>query len=382
MQYDVTRIFRICESDETIYIPQDKCILTTQSDDTTSIEGFSGYYLLNTSSEKNAIVLLSGREKFHVPSQLFLQPGDFIYLDEESKEVVLLESSDVPDRVLFLTGQCNSNCIMCPYTHKWRTKAKASDFALLKRFVDLMNPYAEYVCVTGGEPTLLGEGFLTLLSHIKQHFVNPLVHILTNGRVFYYPDFVEDYMNVCSPNTLLGIPIYGHNAQTHDYITQTPGSFLQTQEGIQNLLHKKSRIEIRIVVSALNATSLLHIGAYIIEKLSSVHIVSIMGIEMMGSAFIHKEIVWIDFDELKSALYDLCLMLIENGIQVQLYNFPLCKLHPSLWGIAKKSISSNKVEYFPICDTCTVKDSCGGFFNSTIHMPSVTAQPVIGGVEQ
>ena len=64
-----------------------------------------------------------------------------------------------------------------------------------------------------------------------------------------------------------------------------------------------------------------------------------IAMEMMGCAAVHKDELWVDypivFKKMKSAID----CLISHGIDVQLYNFPLCAVERGYWHIAVKSIT-------------------------------------------
>ncbi len=53
-----------------------------------------------------------------------------------------------------------------------------------------------------------------------------------------------------------------------------------------------------------------------------------------------------------------------------IYNHQLCLLDRELWPFAVKSISDWKNEYHPECLSCSVVDSCGGFFYSAKYRVS------------
>lgn len=54
-------------------------------------------------------------------------------------------------------------------------------------------------------------------------------------------------------------------------------------------------------------------------------------------------------------------ILVTSGIDVQLYNFPLCAVEHDYWRLAAKSITEYKIRYMEACDECSVKPICGGF---------------------
>ena len=306
-----------------------------------------------------------------------LESGFFISVNTDSKppEIKVLQTSDIPDRTLFTTGFCNSNCIMCPYTEYYRLHSENEPLARLKRFIELMDPYSDYLCITGGEPTLLKENFLELLLAVKNHFQGTLTHILTNGRTFSYKDFVAAYQSVRPYKTLLGIPLHAGNSVLHDKISQSPGSFEQTTRGLDLLHRYGEHIEIRIVTSAINKENLPYLAQFISDRYPNVRHVCFMGLEMMGSSMVNRSDVWCPYSDIMPYVQTASDILLEHAIPVQLYNYPLCYVDKKYHTLYRKSISPWKIVYLPECEKCHCKEECGGFFKTTAVMPDIVVQP-------
>lgn len=281
------------------------------------------------------------------------------------------------DTTLFLTGECNSNCIMCPYTTTKRLGAKKTELPFLLGLMECIDPHTEYLCITGGEPTLSKHDFLRVLEAIKNRFDEAIVHILTNGRTFSYSGFYEEYKKVRPYNTLLGIPLHAGNAALHDTISDCSGSFDQTVAGLDLLYSRHEFIELRIVASALNAEELPELANFIGNRYPAVDHVSIMGLEMMGNAMLHRERVWIPFDKLMPWVLKATDILLSKGVSVQLFNFPLCYIPERYEALYRKSITPSKVEYMEDCEKCTRKNECGGFFRSTKVMSGIVVYPYL-----
>lgn len=81
-------------------------------------------------------------------------------------------------------------------------------------------------------------------------------------------------------------------------------------------------------------------------------------------------------DKVKEHLYKASIILIENGITTNLYNFPLCCIDERIYTIAHKSITDYKVRYKKECENCLIKKECGGFFNSTIKLKDIRIKPI------
>ena len=362
-------ILRCSYSDEAPWLPKEKCALICE-EGLSLIDGYGAY-------------LVSEEVKTQYPDDplVFVMPedceaGEFLRLDYENvTNMTRLVTADLSERTLFLTGRCNSNCIMCPYSTRQRLNGQPSEVGELLQYIELMNPEAEYLCITGGEPTLLKEGFLTVLSAVKAHFQYALVHILTNGRTFYYRDFYEAYQTARPYETLLGIPLHASTELLHDKIAGVLGSFRQTIKGLDRCYAGGEHIEIRIVTSALNIHNLRDLALFIAARYPAVSHVSLMGLEMMGNAMLNRQDVWVGYDTLMPEVEAVADILLSHGVSVRLFNYPLCKVGHKYHTIYYRSISEYKIRYKPECDDCTKQSECGGFFQTTIAMPDITVQP-------
>ena len=160
---------------------------------------------------------------------------------------------------------------------------------------------------------------------------------------------------------MIAIPIHGSNTKIHDTITQAEASFDQTVLGIRKLLKAGVHIELRIVVSKMNVKDLNNIALLIVNQFSNVEYVSIIAMEMTGSARVNQEKVWISYREAAKAAIEASMILLKNGIDVKLYNFPLCTVKREFWTLCEKSISTSKVRYGNVCHNCKVKNPAEEF---------------------
>ena len=289
-----------------------------------------------------------------------------------------LSSADTRhDNTIFTTGLCNSNCIMCPYTEKFRLNSKLEPLSVLVHHAEQIEPDAKYICITGGEPTLLRDDFLKLVEHLKNNFPDAMLHILTNGRTFAYKEFLNDFRKVRPYSTLLGIPLHADNAELHDYISQAGGSFDETLKGLDNLYKAGEHIEIRIVTSKLNYINLPALANLIAQRYAYCQHVCIMGLVMMGNAMINRDKVWCSYDELWPFVREAADILIMNGIEAELYNYPLCIVEHRLQPLYRRSITPSKIEFMSECSACYRKPECGGFFRTTKIMPDIKVKPYL-----
>lgn len=306
---------------------------------------------------------------------LSLEPFDVVEIDKFAvlKSLYLNASNS---NALFVGARCNCNCLMCPYSEASRKGHEMLPVDHLTEILDYIPSDAPFITVTGGEPTLLGTGFLKLARYLNLNLSNTFIQYLTNGRAFANTEFGLLFRDLLRPNNRVAIPIHGPNAELHDYITQSPNSFDQTVHGIQLLESSSAELEIRIVVSQLNYTTMLDIAKFIVRSFQRITCINFMGLEMLGNAAKNASSIWINYKSAFPYIKAAINFLIANKKDVELYNFPLCTVDREYWGICAKSISDYKVTFAEQCSDCAVKEMCGGFFNSTSRYGKLSIEPV------
>lgn len=280
------------------------------------------------------------------------------------------------ENLFFVTGKCNSNCIMCPSPEQMRRMGDKANVDNLIEIAGHIPSDTSHLTITGGEPFLAGRDLFRLLNYCKNKFISTEFLILTNGRVFALKEYCRLLKETIPSNCTLGIPLHGSSAERHDSITQAQGSFLQTLTGLKRLHQMGIRLEIRIVVCRNNVKDIPEMASLVVRELPKVGHVSIMAMEMTGSAFLNRETVWIPYSESFPYVREAVSILAESGINVMLYNFPLCTVDRKYWTICAKSITGYKVRYADKCSQCDVKESCGGVFAGTLHLEKADLRPI------
>jgi len=239
--------------------------------------------------------------------------------------------------------------------------------------------------ITGGEPTLLGERLFAIIASLRDKFPETYLHMLTNGRVFAWPGYTAQLAAIKHPNLVLGIPLYSDDSTTHDYVVQAKGAFDQTILGLHQAARYGLRIEVRVVLHAITIPRLPQLAEYIYRNLTFVEHVALMGLENIGYAPRNMSELWIDPHDYQDQLESAVETLSTRMMNVSIYNHQLCVLRESLWKFARKSISDWKNIYLDECQTCGVREQCGGFFqwatklhSEYIHpVPAATSQPAL-----
>jgi His-Xaa-Ser system radical SAM maturase HxsC len=242
----------------------------------------------------------------------------------------------------------------------WRIGEMLETIALIDRDTEALG-------ITGGEPTLLGEGFLAVLRACKEQLPATAVHVLSNGRLFRYGSLASEVAGIAHKDLMIGVPVYADNAAQHDYVVQAKGAFEDTVLGLLNLGRYQVPVEIRVVLHQHTYARLPQLAEFIYRNLTFASHVTFMGLEMMGFAVSNLDSLWIDPWDYRRQLEEATLFLAARGMNVSIYNHQLCTVPESVWPFCRQSISDWKNDYLPECEPCSERAQCGGFFTSAIQ---------------
>jgi His-Xaa-Ser system radical SAM maturase HxsC len=289
-------------------------------------------------------------------------PGDVVRLREGGSIVSVLWRRGARTNSLFATERCNSLCLMCSQPPRevndsWRVRELLDTVAL----IDADSPQ---LGVTGGEPTLLGDGLSAVLRRCGDMLPDTELHVLTNGRTFKDPSAAADWCAAGGARTTWAVPLYADVPHVHDEVVAALGAFDETLDGLYELARHSARVEIRVVLHKLTVPRLPQLAEYIYRRLPFVEHVALMGLEPMGLAKGNRDRLWIDPVDYAAALQSATFHLANRGLAVSIYNLPLCALPRPLWPFARQSISEWKNRYAGECEPCEAKAHCAGFFAS------------------
>lgn len=291
-----------------------------------------------------------------------VRPGDVVGLRPGASLVSVLYRRGSTSNTLFATERCNSLCLMCSQPPRDVDDAWRVDEML--RVISLVDRDEAQLGISGGEPTLLGAGLVSVLQAIAAYLPDTQVQILSNGRAFAAPEVAEQLATISRERTLWAIPLYSDVAEVHDQVVVAPGAFGETLDGLYELGRRDAQVEIRVVLHALTVGRLPQLAAFIYRRLPFVRHVALMGLEPMGFAKGNRDRLWIDPVDYVAELEAAVSHLANRGMPVSIYNLPLCALPRGLWPFAQQSISDWKNSFAPECEGCAVRPHCAGFFAS------------------
>ena len=316
----------------------------------------------------------SGESKKHIYVEKLdeLEEGDIVQFTPNGKINLLWErKQNENDLTLFVTSQCNANCIMCPQPpHK-------DDYSLLENNLRLLE-YTKYypiekIGITGGEPTSKKDDLTRLLSKAYEYHSHASVDLLTNAKNL--SDFnVAKEIALSNPNITFCISFPSDNEGDFNKIM---GSDLYSNvlRAIENLAKLRQKIELRIVIQRLNYNRLRVISEFIYRNFPFVSHVVFMGMEVTGHAQKNISAIDISPDKYNAPLRDAVQYLLHRDMHISIYNLPFCVMDEALWKFLRNSISSWKQLYRSECNLCSKKNECPGLF-STSKINAYVVNPV------
>jgi len=301
-----------------------------------------------------------------------LNEGDIVLIEHTGKVTRLYEAGS-PHNSIFVTNRCNCSCIMCPQPPSNDPENLLERNLMLISLLDQTK--TKQLGITGGEPTLLGEDLVKIIQACRKRLPNTLLTLLTNAIKLKDLEFARALVLSGLPRMVVEIALYGDNDTEHDSITGVKGSFYKTLEGLYNLALLGQPVGLRTVLHAMTIERLTQYSEFIYRNLTFVVNVAFMGMETTGLASSNLDRLWVDPYEYREQLATAVKHLTRRQVPVSIYNHQLCILPYNLWPLARRSITSWKVTYLPLCEECGVKDSCCGFF-STSERHSAFIRPV------
>lgn len=333
---------------------------------------WNGYAGLLCSDGPCELVQASLPAIFAPPDLEYLGDKDVVLLTPSGRVNVLYRRSSEHNTIL-MTERCNSFCLMCSQPPKteddsWRVET-------ILRLLELIDLEAREIGLSGGEPTLLGDDFLRIVSKAEEQLPETSLHVLTNGRQFKNAGFAYRLGLIRHHDMMLGIPLYSDVDRIHDYVVQAKGAYDETLLGFYNLAKANVRLELRVVLHKQTYKRLPQLAEFVARNLPFVEHVALMGLEMFGFTLWNLDALWIDPVEYQSELEAATLCLAERGMNVSIYNHQLCTIPRSIWPFARKSISDWKNVYLDACTSCEVRSFCGGLFQSATKRHSGFIRP-------
>lgn len=172
-----------------------------------------------------------------------------------------------------ITFKCNNRCDFCAQGNKRDSFTERPTSRIKADLLDAKEKGATAVTFTGGEPTLHKD--LVPLVEYARSIGYTDVQIQTNGRTFVYADLLLQLKDAGATN--LSPSLHGYKPETHDSLTHSKGSFLQTVAGIKKARELGFEISTNTVVTSKNYREFPDMSALFIS----------LGVTQFQFAFVH-----------------------------------------------------------------------------------------------
>lgn len=331
-------------------------------------------------SESTPLSLVGADGKRHVSfnEPVYFRDGDILLVSPPNQVTVVYKAGDAANAIL-LTERCNCRCLTCPQPPK---RDEFDTIAQSLQLIRLISDEPRFLCITGGEPTLLWDGLGQVIRAVVEKFPAVTLDLLTNGRTFKDAAKARMLFQWGQGRVRPLVSLYADTAPLHDRLTHAKGAFWETIAGLRNLCEAGFPIEIRVVLVRDNIVRLPEIAEFIYRNLSFVAHVALMGMEPVGLAIDHLESLWFDPMGNKEKLRNATLSLSRRGINVSVYNLPHCVVDPEIHSYCRRSISPWKQTYTEDCAGCIDKTKCSGIFMSQLALvrsARYSLSPIKGG---
>ena len=169
--------------------------------------------------------------------------------------------------------RCNNYCHFCVQGDK-RERLPAKESGELYRSLEEGRAGgATGVVITGGEPTLHKN--IVEIARRARDLGYTLIQVQSNGRTFCYEAFCKKLIDAGVNE--FGPSLHGSTAKIHDYLTGSPGAFMQTISGMRLLKKMNQRVITNSVITKANYRDLPDLARLLVA----------LGVDQFQFAFMH-----------------------------------------------------------------------------------------------
>jgi len=314
--------------------------------------------------------------EYQVPDRFdYLADGDIIGIEPSSGRFRVHFRQTSAHNAFLVTERCNHYCLMCSQPPRNIDDRWILDE--IEQCLPLIDKGTRSLGFTGGEPLLEWKPFIATLEKCRDLLPDTAVHVLSNGRAFVQNEVADAWAGMNHPNLMVGIPVYAAVDNVHDYVVQAEGAFDETVLGILKLKDRGARVEVRVVLHAITVKRLVETCRWLARNLPFVDHVALMGLENTGFAIANDKLLWVDPIDYQNELTLSVEALDASGVNVSIYNLPLCVIAPSIRKFAAKSISDWKNGFPNGCELCEERTNCCGLFTSGRPKTSRGIRPIV-----
>lgn len=220
---------------------------------------------------------------------------------------------------------CNNECVHCVISdyrdlvlsRGLPLDVSADDYQ--KEMEEAQARGMDRIVLTGGEPTIRPD--LEILV-AKARDLGFQIDMQTNGRRFCDLEFCRRLADIASIHYC--IALHGPDSEVHDSITQRPGSFDETVQGIKHLVALGQRVSGKLVISRLNLPVLVETTELFISL--GVSHISLTFPHACGNARTHFDQVMPTYREVREPLHRALDLCIQQCVSADTEAMPFCQM--------------------------------------------------------
>lgn len=283
--------------------------------------------------------------------------------------------------LLIMTGfVCNNNCLMCSVKPKGTNNKPRNTEDVIADIERGRKLHYDRVEFTGGEPTVRKD--LPQLLAKAQELGFSEIAISTNCRTFSHLEFLKSLQKLGLNRVTT--TIYGYDSKSHDTITRAPGSFIQSIQGIKNLLSLGITTSVNTVIFNETAKNLKKTGDF----LASIGVEYWTLLDLIPDGYAQEEYSNLSLSPKQiTSMFEKIEPVIAKFNLLLIMDFPYCLLPPKIIsnpvvelintegrteiikqvGYKPNRFKENNnifVDFHKIrskkCRTCAYYDGCGG----------------------
>jgi His-Xaa-Ser system radical SAM maturase HxsC len=291
--------------------------------------------------------------------------GDVLFVVPDRKIAHRFIRASSPHNTFLVTERCDQLCVMCSQPPKENHVDMFPHFEAAA----LLTETGKTIGISGGEPLLYKDQLFGLLKRVLTTRPDLRFHILTNGQQFCEED-TEALSSLPRDSILWGIPLYSHKSATHDEIVGKQGAYVRLLQSLAILARTGSAIELRTVIMQPNAAQLPSLARFISSHVPFISVWAIMQLENIGYGRQNWDQLFFDNSTDFAPIASAMNLVRARGMEARLYNFPLCTVPSEYRELAPPTISDWKRAYPDLCEPCSKKTECSGFFEWHPHNKS------------
>ncbi len=216
-----------------------------------------------------------------------------------------------------LTNSCNQNCVFCVRPRDNITKLTNES---AKKLITKLRE-TQTLVFTGGEPTIWS-GLQEMIVHAKRQGIVS-VFIQTNAVRLADKTYTESLKLAGLDKA--NIALHSHKKEISDSLTQTPGSFVKTLEGIKNVQDLNIDHSISHIITSKNYKHLLDFVKFIQKSFLKPIPLSFIFVRPEISAWDNKWVVP-KYSQIEPYLYDALSYCKKQDVPFIVEYIPLCYL--------------------------------------------------------